>query len=140
MPDKILSRREFLRASVLTAAGLVAASCVPAPTAIPVPPTAVPAVKPTDLPKPAATAVPPTAVPPTARPVSTIDWWTVAGADVGNEADQRALAAEFQKSASGSWVTVKQTFLPDDGFSEKMNTVLGTGSGVPDITTFWDAG
>jgi multiple sugar transport system substrate-binding protein len=119
----------------------VIASCAPAPTATPVPPTAVPA-KPTDVPKPAATAVPPapTAVPPTARPVTTIDWWTVAGADVGNEADQRALAAEFQKSPSGSWVTLKQTFLPDDGFSEKMNTVLGTGSGVPDVTTFWDAG
>jgi len=151
MSDKSLSRREFLRASVLTAAGAVIASCAPAPTATPVPPTAVPAAKPTDVPKPAATAVPPTAVPPTAvpkptavpptaRPVTTIDWWTVAGADVGNEADQRALAAEFQKSPSGSWVTLKQTFLPDDGFSEKMNTVLGTGSGVPDVTTFWDAG
>ena len=151
MSDQSLSRREFLRASVLTAAGAVIASCAPAPTATPVPPTAVPA-KPTDVPKPAATAVPPTAVPPTAvpkptdvpkptaRPVTTIDWWTVAGADVGNEADQRALAAEFQKSSSGSWVTLKQTFLPDDGFSEKMNTVLGTGSGVPDVTTFWDAG
>jgi multiple sugar transport system substrate-binding protein len=141
MSDKILSRREFLRASVLATAGAVIASCAPAPTATPVPPTAVPA-KPTDVPKPAATAVPPapTAVPPTARPVTTIDWWTVAGADVGNQADQQALAAAFQKSEAGAWVTVKQTFLPDDGFSEKMNTVLGTGSGVPDVTTFWDAG
>lgn len=133
-----LTRRDFLRASALVAAGLVANACAPAPTATPVPPTAAP--KPTDAPKPAATAVPPTAVPPTARPATTIDWWTVAGADVGNQADQEALVAEFAKSPAASWVKVKQTFLPDDGFSEKMNTVLGTGSGVPDVTTFWDAG
>lgn len=132
-----LTRRDFLRASALVAAGFIANACAPAPTATPVPPTAAP--KPTDAPKPAATTIPPTTAP-TARPATTIDWWTVAGADVGNQADQEALVAEFAKSPAASWVKVKQTFLPDDGFSEKMNTVLGTGSGVPDVTTFWDAG
>ena len=135
------TRREFLRAGSLAALGLIAAACSPAatPTAEPTKP---PAQATSAPPAPTATTTPRPTTAPTAtpRPVSTIDWWTVAGADVGNEADQRAMLAEFQKSAAGQWVNVKATFLPDDGFSEKMTTVLGTGTGVPDVTTFWDAG
>lgn len=77
----------------------------------------------------AATAVRPAAA-------GNVEWWTVAGADAGNQQDQEALLAEFQKSAAGATVKVRPTFLPDDGFSEKMTTVLATGSGVPDVTSF----
>ena len=112
-----ISRRTFLKYTGVTAAGLGLAAC--APPATQVPPTSAPAA--------------------TQPPAATIDWWTVAGADVGDEPTQRGWVAEFQKSAPASkWVTVNATFLPDDGFSEKMTTVLGTGSGVPDVTTFWD--
>jgi ABC-type glycerol-3-phosphate transport system substrate-binding protein len=69
-----------------------------------------------------------------------VNWWTVSGADVGNEEDQRALVAAFLASEASAGINLIPTFLPDDGFSEKMNTVLATGSGVPDVTTFWDAG
>ncbi len=115
-----ISRREFLKLSGVTAAGLVLGACAPTATQSP------------------ATQAPATSAP-TTRPAVDADWWTVAGADVGNEPDQRAWVAEFQKTDPGSWVKVNATFLPDDGFSEKMTTVLGTGSGVPDVTTFWDA-
>lgn len=116
MTKKRFTRRDFLRLSGLTGATMALASCAPAAT-----------------PEPAATSE-------MTKEAVTIDWWTVAGADVGNEEDQRAWVAEFQNnSEAGKWVTVNATFLPDDGFSEKMTTVLGTGSGVPDVTTFWSA-
>ncbi|MEK7809661.1 MAG: extracellular solute-binding protein [Chloroflexota bacterium] len=135
MTQKQLSRRDFLRLTGVTAAGFAAAACATptatqSPTSAPVP---VPATS-----APAATAIPPTAAP-TARPVVNADWWTVAGADVGNKADQEAMLDEYLKSPSGAWAKIKATFLPDDGFSEKMTTVLGTGSGAPDVTTFWTA-
>ncbi len=106
-----MSRRAFLKYAGLTGAGLALSACTPAAT-------------------PAPTAV----------PATDIDWWTVAGADVGDEPTQRAWLEAFQKTAIGQRVKVNATFLPDDGFSEKMTTVLGTGSGVPDVTTFWNDG
>jgi multiple sugar transport system substrate-binding protein len=108
-----LSRRAFLQYAGYTTAGLALGACTPAAT--------------------------PTAVPATAVPVTEIDWWTVGGADVGDEPTQRAWLDAFQASEAGKTVKVNATFLPDDGFSEKMTTVLGTGSGVPDVTTFWSA-
>ena len=132
---KKISRRDFVKATAVGSGAVLLAACAPAaapPTAVP---TAVPAAAAT-----VPTPVLPTAVPPTARPVTTIDWWTVPGPEFGNEAGIKTFLAEYQKSASGSWVTVRPTFLPDDGYSEKINTVLGTGSGVPEIAAFWDAG
>jgi multiple sugar transport system substrate-binding protein len=116
MSQNKISRREFLKYTSLATAGLALSACTPA-----------------------ATQAPPTTAA-TQRPTIDIDWWTVAGADVGDEQSQRAWVAEFQQKAeAGQWVKVNATFLPDDGFSEKMTTVLGTGSGVPDVTTFWNA-
>jgi peptide/nickel transport system substrate-binding protein len=54
--QRIITRREFLRVSVLTTAGVVAAACTPAPTPPPAP-TEAPAAEPT------ATTAPPTATP-----------------------------------------------------------------------------
>ena len=117
MTKRELARREFLKASGLSAVGLMLAACVP------VAPGAQPAGG-----QPAATSV------------IDVDWWTVSGADVGNEENQRKLVAAFMESEASKGINVIPTFLPDDGFSEKMNTVLATGAGAPDVTTFWDAG
>jgi ABC-type glycerol-3-phosphate transport system substrate-binding protein len=117
MTKRELARREFLKAGGLSAVGLMLAACVP------VAPGAQPAGG-----QPAATSV------------INVDWWTVAGADVGNEENQRKVVAAFMESEASRGINVIPTFLPDDGFSEKMNTVLATGAGVPDVTTFWDAG
>jgi len=85
-----------------------------------------------------ATAGAPTAAMTAMRVTGNVDWWTVAGADIGSQPDQEAFVAEFGKSPAGAGVKVKPTFLPDDGFSEKMTTVLATGSGVPDVSTFFN--
>lgn len=114
MNRKSLSRRAFLQYTGATAAGLALGACAPAAT--------------------------PTAVPATTAPATEIDWWTVAGADVGDEPTQRAWLDAFHATEVGKRVKVNATFLPDDGFSEKMTTVLGTGSGVPDVSTFWNDG
>ncbi len=114
-----LSRRDFLKTASLTTAGLVLVACAP--------------VSPSSTGSSAA----PDASP--ATEVTEIEWWTVAGADVGNEDDQRAWLDAFHASEAGKGVKVNATFLPDDGFSEKMTTVLGTGAGAPDVSTFWSA-
>ncbi len=80
----------------------------------------------------------PTAATTATKAAGNVDWWTTAGADIGSQPDQEAFVAAFQKSAAGATVKVKPTFLPDDGFSEKMTTVLATGSGVPDVSTFFN--
>ena len=112
-----LNRRLFLQYSGMSAAGLLLAACAPVGT------------------QPGATAGGGAA-----GALTDVNWWTVAGADVGNEDDQRALVAAFLASEASAGINLIPTFLPDDGFSEKMNTVLATGAGVPDVTTFWDAG
>jgi len=113
-PNK-LSRRDFLRLSALTAASAALSGCT----------------KPPASPEP----VEPAATTPS---VTEVDWWTVGGVEeFGTEETVEAMLAEFEKGPAGSWVDVKPTFLPDDGFSEKMTTVIGTGSGVPDVAFLW---
>lgn len=111
-----LSRRQFLQVAGMGGTALALAACAP--------------VSPSS--GGSAAAEP-------AGAVTEIDWWTVAGADVGNEEDQRAWLDAFHASEASKGVKVNATFLPDDGFSEKMTTVLGTGAGVPDVSTFWSA-
>ncbi|MBX7214427.1 MAG: extracellular solute-binding protein [Thermoflexales bacterium] len=133
--QRTISRRSMLKLVGGSSLTLAAAACGAAtPTAAPTAKPAATAVPPT--------AAPPTAVPPTAAPTAvptkaptTIDWWTVPSADVGSQAQQEALVAEFNKLSSKTSALAKPTFLPDDGFSEKMTTVLGTGTGVPDVAT-----
>lgn len=138
--DRSISRRAMLKMLGGSAATLAAAACggqAAAPTAAPAKPTAAPAAPtaaPTAAPpKPTAAPPQPTAVP--TKPPVTVDWWTVASADVGTQPQQEAMVAEFNKLAAKTSAQVKPTFLPDDGFSEKMTTVLGTGTGVPDVAT-----
>ena len=117
MIGKPVTRRNLLKLAGIGAVGTVATACAPAATPAPA--------------KPAATAAP--AAP--AKAVTTLDWWTVASADVGTQPQQEGLIAEFNKLSNQTGASVKATFLPDDGFSEKMTTVLGTGTGVPDVST-----
>lgn len=114
MITRQLNRRTFLQYSGMSLAGLMLAAC--APVAV----------------QQGASSG--------GGAVTDVNWWTVSGADVGNEEDQRALVAAFMASDASKGLNVVPTFLPDDGFSEKMNAVLATGAGVPDVTTFWDAG
>ena len=110
-----LSRREFLQAAGIATSGIALIACAPVAA-----------------PGGGASSAPDAAL-------TEIDWWTVAGADVGTEEDQRAWLDAFHASEASEGVQVNATFLPDDGYSEKMTTVLGTGAGQPDVATFWSA-
>ncbi len=81
-----ISRREFLRLSVVVATGTVVAACAPTPTAVP--PTAVP---PTAAPKP-------TAVPPTAAPAATAVPQPTAAAKPTVPAATTAPAAQYKEA------------------------------------------
>ena len=128
--QRAMSRRSMLKLVGGSGLALAATACA---AAAPAAPTAAPAT---------AAPVVPTAVP--AKPVTTVDWWTVTSADIGSQAQQEALIAEFNKLSAKTGAMVKPTFLPDDGFSEKMTTVLGTGTGVPDVCivrpSLWNKG
>ena len=119
--QRAMSRRSMLKLVGGSGLALAATACA---AVAPAAPTAAPAT---------AAPVVPTAVP--AKPITTVDWWTVTSADIGSQAQQEALIAEFNKLSAKTGAMVKPTFLPDDGFSEKMTTVLGTGTGVPDVST-----
>jgi multiple sugar transport system substrate-binding protein len=118
MPQPRMTRRRFLYASGVAASGLVAAACAPQATA----PSAAPG------------GASPT---PVSKPLATIDWWTVAGTpETGGSQDAtNQMIAAFKQTPGGQWVTPKPNYLPDDGFSEKMTTVMGSGVGVPDVTS-----
>jgi multiple sugar transport system substrate-binding protein len=141
MSEKRISRRKFLGYGGIALAGLALEACSPAATPAP---TTAPAPVPTNT---TAAAAPATTAPvapttaPTARPVSNIDWWTVQTAPEAGASAQgnAALLAEWVKTPSGKFVNVKPTFLPDDGFSEKMTTVMGSGVGVPDVSSIVSA-
>lgn len=125
MEDRKFNRRDFLSIGALTVAGVALAGCAPESTATPEP----------------AGEEQPTATTEAAQPAVEIDWWTIGGTEeFGTEEMVEEMLAEFEKSPAGSWVDVNPTFLPDDGFSEKMTTVIGTGSGVPDVAFLWDPG
>ena len=133
-----ITRREFLRASGLAAAGVAAAACVPA--APPATPTSAPQLttaptQPTKPPAPAPTATAAPAPTATVKKQVTLQWWTVPSEDFSEQA-QRALADAF--NASQKDVKVEISVMPESGFSQKMTTALGANQGAPDVTFFWD--
>jgi ABC-type glycerol-3-phosphate transport system substrate-binding protein len=113
-----MTRRKFLYASGAAATGLVAAACAPQSAS----PSAAPSAA-------VASGTP--------RAPATVDWWTVAGVPEtgGSQEATTQMLNVFKQTAAGQWVTPKPNFLPDDGFSEKMTTVMGSGVGVPDVTS-----
>jgi multiple sugar transport system substrate-binding protein len=109
----------------------------PAPTAAPkVAPTA-PAAQPTAPAGAAALAAKPTApaqaAPATAPRSATVTWWTLPSEDF-DEASQRELVQAFNAKNTG--IKVEPTFLPGNGYDDKMTTALGTGE-APDVAFFW---
>ena len=104
--------------STIILAALLLSACAPAATHAPTTATtAAPTVKPTD------------------KPVVTLEWWTV-NSEETTEAAQRAMAKEFEKTHPN--IKINVTVLPESGFTEKMTTTLGAGSGAPDVAYFWD--
>lgn len=70
-----------------------------------------------------------------AQDVVTIEWWTVNSEEYSEEV-QRALVEQF--NAEHPNIHVNITVLPESGFTERMTTTLGAGSGAPDVAFFWD--
>ncbi|MDQ6674635.1 MAG: substrate-binding domain-containing protein, partial [Chloroflexota bacterium] len=152
MDGKDLSRRDFLRLTTLTAAGLVASSCA-APSAGPTPaaPTAAAAAAPTAAPKPpttapaaAATTAPAAAAPAaTAAPAAaaagappTNITATISILDFGGEADKKIYSDahdRFKKKYPN--VTIEDNFVPVSTWSEFSNKVAAdvAGGHSPDI-------
>ncbi len=130
MEKKHLTRRDFLRASVLTAAGLVAAACAPAPTA---PPAAAPTATPQPAAAPATPMPEPTATPAPAAAAGggKMVFWPEWG---GKDAD--ALQAQVNKYTTETGVTVE--FLPIRDHA-RMIASMGAGN-PPDLLMTWDSG
>jgi multiple sugar transport system substrate-binding protein len=116
-----MTRRRFLYVGGITATGLVAAACVPVQ----------PAAAPPAAPGTGATTAPPVTA------ATNVDWWTVAGTpETGGSPEATAKMIEvFKQTAGGALATPIANFLPDDGYSEKMTTVMGSGVGVPDVAS-----
>lgn len=123
MSNQRMTRRRFFYVGGITASGLVVAACAPvSPPAAGTAPTTAPAAA-------------------GAGPAKTVDWWTVAGTPEtgGSIEGTNAMLAVFKQTPGGQLASPKPTFLPDDGFSEKMTTVMGSGVGVPDVTSIVSA-
>jgi len=132
MSDK-MTRREFLRAAGLAAAGAVIASCAPAPTPAPTaaPPTKAPApAEPTKPAAPAPTAAP-TAVP--TRAPSTIEF--LAWGDTTDGPAWEKLKPAYEAKFPGQKVNVTPVADPAANFYPKLQTMFAGGI-PPDLASF----
>jgi multiple sugar transport system substrate-binding protein len=85
-------------------------------------------------PKPtSAPAAPAQAAPTTGARTATVKWWTVPSEDF-DEASQREVVQAFE--AKNGSIKIDVTFLPPNGYDDKMTTALGTGE-APDVAFFW---
>ena len=66
----------------------------------------------------------------------TLEWWSVAGNELPQEA-QEAIVDAFE--AEHPNIEVNLTILPESGYDERMTTTLGAGEGAPDVALFWNA-
>lgn len=136
MKPKKLSRRDFLRMSALTAAGVAATACGATPaTQQSTAATTAPAGSAAGTTAPAATAAATSVAAPAARTPVTIQWWTVPSEEYSEEAQRKMLDAFH---AAHKDVQVELSVLPESGFTERMTTALGAGQGAPDVAFFWD--
>ena len=71
-----------------------------------------------------------------AQDMVTLEWWSVAGNELPQEA-QEAIVAAFE--AEHPEIHVNLTILPESGYDERMTTTLGAGEGAPDVALFWNA-
>ncbi len=124
MSKTTVSRREFVRLSALAAAGLVAASCTPAP-----------APAPTQAPQePAATAQPATAVPPTAAPPAAesfkVVWWN----ESVDDAQKQVLIENFVDTFNAAHPDTPLDFTLQEDLDRVLRTAMQAGAG-PDIVS-----
>jgi len=128
MKDKKLTRRDFLRMSALTAAGVALAGCAPEVVKETV---EVEVTREVDVPVEQTVIVEATAVPPAAEPI-TIDW-----ARHGSEGDlttENALAEFFAERSPG--VTVEPLVLPWNDYNDKIPIMVAGGT-APDHGGGW---
>src|SRR5712692_5240814 len=135
--ERRTTRRQALRwLGGATGIALLAAC---APSAPSTPPAPAQTAAPASAAKPAATAAAQPAAttgPATVSKNSIVKWWTTPSEDF-SEAAQRAMAAAFEAKTPN--IKIEQTFLPADGYDQKVTTALGTGEG-PDVMFFWTDG
>jgi len=122
-----MTRREFLRAAGITAAGAVIASCAPAPTPVP---TAAP---PTAAPKPAATTAPAPTQPPAAKAPTTIEF--LAWGDTTDGPAWEKLKPAYEAKFAGQKVNVTPVADPNNNFYTKLQTMFAGGT-PPDLASF----
>ena len=143
MKTKRFSRRDFLRASSLTAAGLIAAACAPAVTQAPAVPAATSAPGATSAPAatqpPAATGtpVPPTAAPTATRAVPTlaqpsgsvkVSWW----GESPDAPQEDWLTQNFLNAFNGSHTDVYIDYVFQPDLDRVLRTAVQAGA-APDI-------
>ena len=75
-------------------------------------------------------------LPATAQDAVTLKLWTVPGHDLGAEETQRELFAKFEEMHPN--IKIDLTVMPESGYEDRMTTVLGAGSGAPDLIVFFD--
>jgi len=131
MKNEKLTRREFVRLSAITAAGITLAACGAPPTAVPTaaPPTAAPAVAPTSA--PAATAVPPTTAP-AAAPSATLSFWNM---PFVTQEVSPAYVTQWQAAVVKALPNAKVDpfFGPGDYGTLRQKYLLQAKSGAPDV-------
>lgn len=124
--------------ALLGACAPSAGPAAPAPTSAP---PAAPGAQPTAAAKPAgagALAAKPTSAPAQAAPgtgsrTATVTWWTLPSEDF-DEPSQRELIRAFEATQPN--IKIQPTFLPPNGYDEKLTTTLGTGE-APDVSFYW---
>ncbi len=127
MKSKNLSRRDFLRVSALTAAGLVAAQCQAATPATEAPAAATKAPEATATPAPAATEAPKEAV--------KVVWW--AGAP--DEQQREWLKKNFVDSFNSAHKDIQIDYVFQEDMDRVLRTALQAGAG-PDVVETPGAG
>ncbi len=122
MKNQKLTRREFMRLSAITAAGITLAACAPAATPAP------PAAPPTPVPS---TAVPPT-VAPTAAPPVTLSFWNM---PFVTQEVSPAYVTQWQSAVVKALPNVKVDpfFGPGDYGTLRQKYLLQSKSGTPDV-------
>ncbi len=128
MKGKNLSRRDFLRVSALTTAGLIAAACqgaAPATEAPKVEATQAPAATATSAPAPTATPAPAAEAP---KEAVKIVWW----GEAGDENQQQWLKKNFIDSFNSSNKDIQIDYVFQQDLDRVLRTAVQAGAG-PDI-------
>jgi raffinose/stachyose/melibiose transport system substrate-binding protein len=128
MNKKLIDRREFLRLSGLTAAGLIAAGCASAP-----PPAASTTAKQPAAPE--AAAPPATVAPTVSTDATTVTWW----GEPFEDERRAALLEEFVGSFEASHPTIRVDYTFQEDIDRVLRTAVQAGA-APDVLVTPGAG